>query len=685
MSLETCGNAIVDIAGHESCDEGDALDHDGCSSSCQFETPRWFERRTNVTGRSAAAMAYDPARDRVVLFGGFEIYSTLADTWEWDGGSWSKVSGPSPTARFGAAMAFDGRGVLLHGGSGQGDTWRFDGAVWTQVAASGPAGRTNHAMAYDSRRKRVVLFGGSPLGGSNAFDDTWEWDGTSWTVVNVLVHPPGRIDALMTYDPVHGVVVLAGGSGIGTPCSSDAACADTWTFDGVTWTYKTPSGVVPHNSHFEMAFDPGTQRVLAIGGTGIDVQTVFAWDGSSWIDLSPASSPAPAPESAAAGTRAGLVLVTTGGQETWIWKANAWSKAGTPGSVQLAAFVNDRARDVALLLTGGVTWELSRTGWRQLAASSPPQRSQAAIAYDPLAKRVVLFGGNDASATTRSDTWIWNGESWAQPTPALSPAGRQGAAIAFDGTHVTMFGGVTSTTFGAPANAETWSWNGTTWAATTSVTSPPAMTGAAAGYDPIRDEMVLFGMGETWTYDGTSWTKKPVVVAPPARTYVPLVWNAARQRLVLGGGEGSIDVWEWNGDEWAALATSARPPARVSASYAEALDGQGVIVYGGIGGMNFFKDLWELRFDGDRLPDRCDGRDADDDSLVGCADDDCWTSCTPACPPGTSCPAGAPRCGDGACDAVFETCQTCAVDCTCNAVCGDLACAPGEVCPGDCP
>jgi hypothetical protein len=36
-------------------------------------------------------MAYDPARSRIVVFGGYDGRNNLNDTWEFDGASWSRV------------------------------------------------------------------------------------------------------------------------------------------------------------------------------------------------------------------------------------------------------------------------------------------------------------------------------------------------------------------------------------------------------------------------------------------------------------------------------------------------------------------------------------------------------------------------------------------------------------------
>ena len=47
--------------------------------------------------------------------------------------------------------------VVLFGGETSSetfaDTWEWDGTTWTQRASSGPSARTNHAMAYDSARQ----------------------------------------------------------------------------------------------------------------------------------------------------------------------------------------------------------------------------------------------------------------------------------------------------------------------------------------------------------------------------------------------------------------------------------------------------------------------------------------------------------------------------------------------------
>jgi hypothetical protein len=143
-------------------------------------------------GRQAASMVFDATRGVTVLFGGMSAGSpgqrppSLGDTWEYDGTRWTRREGAGPSPRSAAGMAFDAkRGrVILFGGMGPdgflSDTWSWDGASWTRLAESGPAARAMGYLAYDKARDRVVMFGGRigwPDGDRN---DTWEWDGAAW-------------------------------------------------------------------------------------------------------------------------------------------------------------------------------------------------------------------------------------------------------------------------------------------------------------------------------------------------------------------------------------------------------------------------------------------------------------------------------------------------------------------------
>lgn len=115
-------------------------------------------------------MAFDVARQKCVLFGGYDCTggpcTTVPGTWEWDGVDWSLRSPTTtPGDRFGPAMAYDPRRgrVLLFGGTDcfpapfclvYADTWYY-GAI---IEVIGPG--------HQGGGLPLVMSGTPQLGGS---------------------------------------------------------------------------------------------------------------------------------------------------------------------------------------------------------------------------------------------------------------------------------------------------------------------------------------------------------------------------------------------------------------------------------------------------------------------------------------------------------------------------------------
>src|SRR5580698_4419952 len=143
----------------------------------------------------------------------------------------------------------------------------------------------------------------------------------------------------------------------------------------------------------------------------------------------------------------------------------------------------------------------AQQGWAQQSpANHPPALIDPNMAYDSLNQQVVLFSGttsNGVTATTPSDTWLWDGHNWTITSPAHKPPGRLTGGIAYDEAHhqVVIFGGATEVLFG-----DTWVWDGSDWTQKFPTVSPPARDSTAMAYDAARQQVVLFG-GET--KDGT--------------------------------------------------------------------------------------------------------------------------------------------------------------------------------------
>ncbi|HEX6395754.1 MAG TPA: kelch repeat-containing protein, partial [Acidimicrobiales bacterium] len=67
-------------------------------------------------------------------------------------------------------------------------------------------------------------------------------------------------------------------------------------------------------------------------------------------------------------------------------------------------------------------------------SSSPPALQDASAVYDSDNKTVVLFGGLTSQGTVSDSTWVWNGSTWTDYSPAQieEPPGRYLASMAFD-------------------------------------------------------------------------------------------------------------------------------------------------------------------------------------------------------------------------------------------------------------
>jgi hypothetical protein len=222
------------------------------------------------------------ANGRVLLFGGktnaSQDSSAIGDTWEWNGSEWTLISTSGPGARFGHTLAFDSarnRVVLFGGlnanGAAVGDTWEWNGVDWNQVAVSGPAARFAHAMAYDPARRKTVLFGGFSGGLAS---DTWEWNGTAWTQM-ATTGVPARFYAAAAFDEQLGRVLLLGGSTGGTVLND----VHVWT--GSIWQPASSNTSPTARWTHAMSYDAVASRMVLTGGAGTG-STRFsdAWESS---------------------------------------------------------------------------------------------------------------------------------------------------------------------------------------------------------------------------------------------------------------------------------------------------------------------------------------------------------------------------------------------------------------------
>jgi hypothetical protein len=268
----------------------------------------------------------------------------------------------------------------------------------------------------------------------------------------------------------------------------------------------------------------------------------------------------------------------------------------SPGGRSLAAAAYDQSRSAVVIFGGlgkpsatsanylGDTWTSTSAGWHQMSTTGPSPRFAASMAYDVARGVVVLFGGLTESDDS-DETWTWDGRSWSQQHPAVSPPGRQDASMAYDMAQqvIVLFGGQTNPTrvAGAPQLNDTWVWDGVSWQQRHPTSGPSARVFAPMAYDGARKRIVLFGgssgqgqtydggFGDTWTWDGQAWTQFMPVTSPPPRSVAAMAFDETRGVTVLFGGVSGkqntvlSDTWTWDGVNWKQQQPTASPPPRV--------------------------------------------------------------------------------------------------------------------------
>lgn len=205
----------------------------GVSSSGHLLNDTWLWDGTNwmqqqvsdePEPRCGAAMAYDQAHQKVVLYGGQTLNGrcgeVLGDTWVWDGTRWQSVEpGLAPQARLGACMAYDEarQQVVLFGGTSGNilfnDTWAWDGAQWLpQTASTVPPARAWASMIYSRISQQVVLLGGGSAVvqvESAGLGDAWSWNGIDWHMLNTNAVPAGGYQSAAFDDARQAIVLYA--------------------------------------------------------------------------------------------------------------------------------------------------------------------------------------------------------------------------------------------------------------------------------------------------------------------------------------------------------------------------------------------------------------------------------------------------------------------------------------------
>jgi len=620
LSREVCGDGALDRARGEECDDGNLQSRDGCDSRCLTEAVVWSVDELGPTRADPWQATYDPVRQMTVVV-------TNGYVWGWNGERWKVLGTGAPQPERDYDVVFDttrNRLLVIAPADPTQDfiildpphdvLHEWDGSTWTQTMTTNAPRATEIVTVYDPVRQRVFAFG---TNGSAALAATLDPQTRVWTTLTPPANPVpmGETDLSAAYDVARDRVVIAiAGTVITNPTVHE--------WNGTSWTSAAPS--MPVYQGWSLLYDPAIMRVLAIGdgtaGPSTTTSAVYAWNGSAW-----SSQPA-LPErriipavayDAVRGTRVVFGRGYFGGSDS-ITEGTSTTWTQIPRSAPPPEAASDCAWDLAgdrLVCVGpGVstyseTW-VWRSTWTRIISSYDNETAPESLTYDPVRAVVVGISISGIVALTGSD--------W-QPLATVPAFGERSIAITYDPSKRQLVAIVAAEYSGNPF---------------TVIIEPDSSlrTFASAGYYTLaydaRNQAVIGqgASGLTVQLSGDTW--KPIV--GPGGSYVAV--TSPRRGSVEFVSPTTPDV-ERVGPIWRDLPV---PPHKLSG--APAIDPRtGELHLLGVNGISRF--MLHRRWESSTPAESCSATDdLDTDGLTGCDDPDCWSTCTPACPPLTTCP-----------------------------------------------
>jgi hypothetical protein len=477
----------------------------------------------------AHAGIYDPLRDRVVLYCGFgyegEFYGH--ETWELSlagGGAWSQIAtGGYPEGTTGGVAYDPTRDRMVLWGDTNGPFWTYvlplaPGSEWEAYVSGSPnpGQRPLPSLVYSPSSDRVVLFGGGVASG-NAWTLQDLGGSVSWASVSAT-GPPGNELPSSIWDTETDVMIeTAPGAG-----GAYAGLTDLWRLDLLPtpqWTHddvpRPPLGRIS----VPIVLDAAHDRIVAYDGTP-DVKVVPLSNLADWMSLAPTGSiPDRTFHTATLDQLRNRMLVIGGtnlSQQVWqlfLGATPAWSlvtTAGTPPSARYGhTTIYDPVRDRMIVFGGkssGVfndVWALSLSGtptWSQLTptGSPPSARESHSAIYDPVRDRIIVSGGTNGTDTF-DDAWALQLSGTPAWTQLSSPGASLGHAAIYEpvGDRMVIFGGLAN-----PFDQGSWSFNkvrsldtaSNTWTTLSPAGVTPVRRGQLYGvYDPARRRMITYG------------------------------------------------------------------------------------------------------------------------------------------------------------------------------------------------
>lgn len=184
--------------------------------------------------------------------------------------------------------------------------------------------------------------------------------------------------------------------------------------------------------------------------------------------------------------------------------------------------------------------------WIELDIPQSRMIIEFAMAYDPVQRQVVAFGGRDENFSFVSETWAFDVEtsSWRNLDPETNPPGRANHAMVYDPVrgNMLMFGGAST----SRAYNDLWEYDleKNLWVEISTMNPPEPRQMHGLVYDIEQDALILFGgrmagggahFNDTWSYliETQEWRRMETEQTPPVQDHVNLAYDAANHKTIL--------------------------------------------------------------------------------------------------------------------------------------------------------